>query len=420
MHDRVVLVLANQVFFSRDQELPVRSHLAAPPGPGRDLVGRMHARQGRRDAAQRLGQLALRGDVERIVAAHEQRVGPDLDHERLGDAAVHALAADEEDQVRLQAGDLLELLGDRIHAAIERMPRREVRKDLPGAEGRRLERLGQTHGVGRRALAPHVVTEDQHRALRLAELPGNRLDGLRARRPGALDLIPRGFPDLRFQPLAEEELGADGEVDRAGRRRGGFAERASRRDGDGRRVRRHLIGGARVLGDRAHRFGLGQARERGETAEVLNLGRPVAGDDQQRRAGDLGVEELSGQLVRPAHHVRDDDADLAADPVVAVGHRRHEPLVLADDELLVLVLRERREDPGLRGARIREEIVDPRVLQGLDQQHPAGAGHGLAHRLPLHRISERTVDTRASPRAPHARPRRPGAPTPPGSALHSS
>ncbi len=300
------------------------------------------------------------------------------------------------------------------------MPRREVRKDLPGAECRRLERLGQTHGVGRRTLAPHVVTEDQNRALRLAEPTGDRVDRLRARRPGTLDLIPRGFPDLRFQSLAPEQLGADGEVDRAGRWRGGLAQSASRRDRDGRRVRRHLIGGARVLGERAHRFGLGQARERSETAEVLELGRPVSGDDQQRRAGDLGVEELSGQLVRPAHHVRDDDADLAADPVVAVGHRRHKPLVLADDELLVIVLRERREDPGLRGARIREEIVDPRVLQGLDQQHPAGAGHGLAHGLPFCRISERLVDTRGSPRAPRARPRRPGAPTPPGSALHSS
>ena len=48
-----------------------------------------------------------------------------------------------------------------------------------------------------------------------------------------------------------------------------------------------------------------------------------------------------------AHHVGDDDADLAADAVIAVGHRRHEPLVLADDELLVLVLGERREDAGL-------------------------------------------------------------------------
>jgi len=33
--------------------------------------------------------------------------------------------------------------------------------------------------------------------------------------------------------------------------------------------------------------------------------------------------------------------------VIAVGHRRHEPLVLADDELLILILGEGREDPGL-------------------------------------------------------------------------
>jgi hypothetical protein len=39
---------------------------------------------------------------------------------------------------------------------------------------------------------------------------------------------------------------------------------------------------------------------------------------------------------------------LAAHPVIAVGHRRHEPLVLADDELLILVLGEGGEDPRSR------------------------------------------------------------------------
>src|SRR5262249_45309715 len=106
-------------------------------------------------------------------------------------------------------------------------------------------------------------------------------------------------------------------------------------------------------------------------------------DDQERRAGDLGIEELARELVGAAHHVSDDDADLAADTVVAVGHRRYEPFVLADDELLVLVLGEGREDAGLGGSGVREEIIDPRVLQGLDEQHAAGAGDRLAHVSPF-------------------------------------
>src|SRR5207245_10821135 len=81
------------------------------------------------------------------------------------------------------------------------------------------------------------------------------------------------------------------------------------------------------------------------------------------------------------------DTHLAADAVIAVGHRRHEPFMLADDELLVLVLGEGREDPGLGGAWIREEIIDPGVFQGLDEQHAAGTGDGLAHALTLCPVS---------------------------------
>jgi hypothetical protein len=77
--------------------------------------------------------------------------------------------------------------------------------------------------------------------------------------------------------------------------------------------------------------------------------------------------------------VRDDDPELAADPVIAVGHRRHQPLVLAHDESLVVGLGQRREDAGLRRARIREQVLDARVLERLQEQHPAGAGDRLAH-----------------------------------------
>src|SRR4029450_13291502 len=104
----------------------------------------------------------------------------------------------------------------------------------------------------------------------------------------------------------------------------------------------------------------------------------------------------------------DDDADLAADAMVAVGHRRHGALVLTDDELLVLVLGEGRKDTGPGGAGGREEIIDPRVLQGLDEQHAAGAGDGLAHESPsLPSDQRRGLNEPAiAPAAPGARHRR--------------
>jgi hypothetical protein len=77
--------------------------------------------------------------------------------------------------------------------------------------------------------------------------------------------------------------------------------------------------------------------------------------------------------------VRDHHPELAADPVVAVGHRRHQSLVLAHDELLVVVLGQGGEDAGLGRARVREEVVDARVLERLDQQHAAGTRDRLAH-----------------------------------------
>src|SRR5262249_33480692 len=108
-----------------------------------------------------------------------------------------------------------------------------------------------------------------------------------------------------------------------------------------------------------------------------------------------------------------DDADVAAQAVIAVGHRGHEPFVLADDELLVLVLGERGEDPGLGGARVREEIVHARVLQGLDEQHAAGAGDGLAHWRPS--LSAQLFGAPRPAGAPA--PRRPAARTLPRLAL---
>ena len=379
MDDRVALVLARELFLALDQRLGVGRDLLASLRPAGHRLRPMQPRQRLDDRLQRGLHVALRGEVERIVTAHEHGVGADLHHARLGDGAVHALAADEEQQIGLQARRLLEVLGDGIHAAVERMAVGEVHEDLARGEDGRVQELGQTHRLRRRATAPHVITEHQHRALRGAESPRDRLDGLRTRRRRRLDPVARALADLRLEPLAIEQRRADRQVHRARRRRAGLAQRARGGHGNGLRIRHHGVGGPRVLGERAHRLRLAQAGVRGEAAEILQLGGPVAGDDDQRRAGVLSVEQLPRQLIGTAHDMSDDDADLAADPVVAVGHRGHEPLVLADHEPVLLGLGQRREDPRLRGAGIREEVFDPRVLEGLQQQHAAGAGDRLAH-----------------------------------------
>ena len=97
MHDRVVLVLAHQVFLTLDQQPGVCAHPGALASPGRDPFRAVQARQGQAEVAQRPAQLALRRDVERVVAAHEHRVRSDLHDAGLGDAAVHALAPDQEE-----------------------------------------------------------------------------------------------------------------------------------------------------------------------------------------------------------------------------------------------------------------------------------------------------------------------------------
>src|ERR1700730_3377354 len=382
MHDRIVLVLAHEVLLAVDQELGVGAHLRTLTRPARDLLGRVEALHRLAESAQGLAHLALRGQIQRIVPAHQERVRPDLHHGGLGDGPVHALAPHEEEQVRPETRDLLEVLRHGIHAAVERMTRREVHEDLAAGEHRRLEQLGQLHRFRLRAFTPHVVAEHEYRTLGLAEDSGYGLDVRRARGARPLDRVLGAFPDLRLEPLAIEQLRADGEIDRTGGRRGGFAKRARGGHGDGRGVCVHLIGGARVLGDRPHGLRLAQAGEGCQASIVLELGRPVARDDQQRRARDLGIEELSGELVRPAHHGGDDDAALAGQAVIAVGHRRDQPFVLADHQPLIAILGDGREDPGLRGARVREEVLDPRVLQGLEEQHPARAGDGLSHGLP--------------------------------------
>src|SRR5262245_58328161 len=205
MHHRIVLVLAYEVFLALDERLRVRADLGALARPARHLLRRMQACDRLAQGAQRVAQLALRGQVERVVPAHEKRVRADLHDSGLGHRAVHALATHEEEQVGLEPGDLLEVLRHGIHAAVEGMARREVDEDLAAREDGRLEELGEPHRLRLRPTAPHVVAEHEHRALRLAETLRDGLYRLRPRGARALDLIARALADLRLEPFAVEE-----------------------------------------------------------------------------------------------------------------------------------------------------------------------------------------------------------------------
>ena len=386
MDHRVALVLARQLLLALDERLRVGRDFLAPLRPAADGVRAVHARQRVDERGERALHLALRGEIERIVTAHQHGVRADLHHRRLGNGAVHALAPDEEKQVGLEPRRLLEVGGHGVHAAVERVPVGKIDEHLARGKHRRVQELREPDGFGVRAAAPHVVAEHQHRAACGAEPSRDRLHRLAPRGSRRFDAIARAVADLRLEPLTIEQRCADGQVHGPRRRRRRLAQRAGGGDGNRLRLGHHRVRRARVLGDRAHRLGLAQPGMRCEPTIILQLRGPVAGDNQQRRARVLRVEELAGELPRAAHHVRDDDADLAAQAVIAIGHRGHEPLVLADDQAVFLGFGQRGEDSRLRGARVREEIFHARVLEGLQQQHPARARDGLAHGRHLARV----------------------------------
>src|SRR5262245_64241377 len=56
------------------------------------------------------------------------------------------------------------------------------------------------------------LAEDQGRTLRLAQTPGDGVDRLRPGRPGPLDPVLGRLADLRLEPLADEQLGTDRQV----------------------------------------------------------------------------------------------------------------------------------------------------------------------------------------------------------------
>ena len=185
----------------------VRAHLGALLRPGGTCDRPLHARQRRGDRGERAPQLALRGDVQRVVAAHQQRVRADLDHGRLGDAAVHALASDEEQQVGPEAGGLGERppTPDRCRSRAGDGSGSSAKIWRDGEHGR-LEQLGQAHRLGRapsrHTSSPNIRTG--HCGLRRAAARSPRRSAARAG-PGGSMRYCAPSPISRLEPLAIQQ-----------------------------------------------------------------------------------------------------------------------------------------------------------------------------------------------------------------------
>src|SRR4029453_7752710 len=160
---------------------------------------------------------------------------------------------------------------------------------------------GQRASPSRRAIAS-TVSARAGAGGSMRYPPASPVWGFTPSRIRGLDAVSRRLADLGLQALADQQLGADGQVDGTGGRRGGLAQGPRRRHRDGGGIRPNIVGAARLLGDRSHGFRLAEPGKRRETAVVLKLGGPVAGDDEQRGARDLGVEELPRELVRAPPH----------------------------------------------------------------------------------------------------------------------
>src|SRR5215470_3076114 len=78
MNHGVAFVLARQLLLALDERLGVHRDLVAPLRPAADALGAVQTRQRLDDRLQRALHLALRGEIQRIVAAHEHGVRTDL------------------------------------------------------------------------------------------------------------------------------------------------------------------------------------------------------------------------------------------------------------------------------------------------------------------------------------------------------
>ena len=196
----------------------------------------------------------------------------------------------------------------------------------------------------------------------LQEPPGqpveHRIGGARAR------LDPRRGAELEAG-LGVEDVARQRDEHRAGRRRhrhlGGAAHDA-RQILEPRHLHRPLH---QRLGDRHQR----RVEQRlGEPVALLLL----AGGEDHRRAGELGVEQRAHGVAEARRHMHVAGDELAAGARVAVGHGHHDRLLQAQHVGQVRVLLQRVHDRQLGGAGIAEQVRDALVLQEAEEGGAAG------------------------------------------------
>ena len=227
---------------------------------------------------------------------------------------------------------------------------------------RRTQRLGERGGRLQRIALHDLVAGDDDRPLGLQHALGERIEHGIARARARID------------------PGRGAEVD-AGL---GIEDVARQRDEHRPRRRRHGdLGGAahdaRQILQPRHLHGPLHQRLRHRHQRVIQqrLGEPVAllllaGGEDHRRAGELGVEQRAHGIAEPRRHVHVAGDQLAAGAREAVGHRHHQRLLQAQHVGEVGVLGQRMHDRQLGGARVAEQVRDALVLEQREERGAAG------------------------------------------------
>ena len=241
--------------------------------------------------------------------------------------------------------------------------------DLDSQQRRGLEPLRQRHAGVPAAVEVDVGAEDQQRVRGPVEAFGELGDRLR-RRGGAGGELASGGRGGVGGGLGVPVVERHRDEDRPGRGAGGEVHRAGERRRDHRRRRRFEA----ALDQRfrqGRRVDVGQLPLQGHQGPRL-----LAAEDDQRRAGELRVDQRAHRLADAGRGVEADEDRPAGRLRIGVGHRHAGALLQRED--VTEVLRELVEEGELVGAGIAEDGRHPERAEDLvggvmDGWHPVSS-----------------------------------------------